>query len=95
MTSFALIANDTAAHFFLRTTEHRDVKLLGLSYEHDSAGNALAALVKPGCIEFRFHRKFSNARVRAIAKRICSHPDAAFALSFAVTYQGRLLTAAA
>jgi hypothetical protein len=90
---FKLVAHDTAVHFFPRTTEHCDAKLPGLSYEHDSAGNALAAMVKPGLLEFRFHRSFSDARVRTIAERILAHPDLFFASSFTVTYQGRTLIA--
>jgi hypothetical protein len=90
---FKLVAHDSAVHFFPHTIEHCDAKLPGLNYEHDSAGNALAAMVKPGLIEFRHHRQFSDARVRVIAERIVKHPEARFASSFAVTYQGRTLIA--
>lgn len=86
-----LIANETAAHFFPYTTEHRDIRISGLKYEDDSAGNALAAMVKPGVIEFRHHRAFLDQRVREIAARIVAHPVGAFASSFAVNYQGRIL----
>ena len=88
-----LVAHDTAVHFFPHTSEHRDAKLPGLSYEDDSRGNALAAMVKPGRIEFRFHRSFTDARVRTIAERILAQPDVSFASSFTVTYQGRTLIA--
>jgi hypothetical protein len=88
---FKLVANETAVFFFPHTSEHRDAKQPGLSYEDDSAGNALAAMVKPGRIEFRFHRAFSDERVRNLAQRIIDHPDIAFASTFAVTYQGRTL----
>lgn len=49
---FKLVANEAAVFFFTHTTEHRDAKQPGLSYEGESAGNALAAMVKPGRIEF-------------------------------------------
>jgi len=88
---FKLIANETAVYFFPRTTEHRDAKQPGLSYDDDYGGNALAAMVKPNRIEFRFHRAFSDQRVRNLATRIISHPDIAFASNFTVTYQGKTL----
>ncbi|TWU18541.1 hypothetical protein Poly21_07050 [Allorhodopirellula heiligendammensis] len=86
-----LIANETAAHFFPYTTEHRDIRIQGLNYEDDSAGNALAAMVKPGVIEFRHHRAFSDQRVRQIAVRLIAHPVGEFASSFSIHYQGRIL----
>ena len=88
---FKLIANETAVAFFPCTTEHRDVKQPGLSYEDDSTGNALAAMVKPGFIEFRFHKSFSDERVRNIAQTIINHPSVNFASGFRVTYQGRAI----
>ena len=91
---FKLIANENAVLLFPHTTEHRDLKRPGLSYEDDSAGNALAAMVKPGRIEFRFHRHFSDERVRNIARRMLACPELAFAATFEVTYQGRTLIAA-
>jgi hypothetical protein len=86
---FKLIANESAVAFFPRNTEHRDVKQHGLSYEDDSAGSALAAMVKPGLIEFRFHKSFSDERVRNIAQTIINHPNVKFASGFRVTYQGK------
>lgn len=86
-----LLANETAAHFFPYTTEHRDVRIPGLKYEDDSAGNALAAMVKPGVIEVRHHRAFSDQRVRDIAARIVVDPVGEFAAAFAIHYQGRIL----
>ncbi len=86
-----LIANEAAAHFFPYTTEHRDIRVSGLNYEDDSAGNALAAMVKPGVIEFRHHRAFSDQRVRAIAARIVADPVGEFASGHAIHYQGRIL----
>ena len=86
-----LLANDQAIVFFSRTSEHRDMKVHGLDYEDDSKGNALAAMMSPGRIEFRFHRAFSDARVRQIGMEIVKHPDMAFARDFKITYQGRAL----
>lgn len=88
---FKLLANDLGVIFFPRTTEHRDVQIAGLRYADDSGGNALAAMVVPGRIEFRFHQSFSDERVRKIADALFKQPELEFASGFEVTYQGRLL----
>jgi hypothetical protein len=87
-----LLANDGTVVFFPRRSEHRDVKVHGLDYEDDSKGNALAAMMSPGRIEFRFHRAFSDARARKIGTEILNHPDSASARDFQITYQGRALS---
>ena len=88
---FKLIANENAVFLFPHATEHRDAKQPGLSYEDDSAGNALAAMVRPGRIEFRFHKSFSDERVRNLVRKIVVRPELAFAAAFSVAYQGRTL----
>lgn len=88
---FKMVANEVGVILFPHTTEHRDMHQPGINYADDNAGNALAAMVKPGRIEFRHHRSFSDERVRRIANGILTHSDLAFASSFAVTYQGRTL----
>ena len=88
---FKLVANENAVFAFPHTTEHRDAKQSGLSYEDGSSGNALAAIVKPGRIEFRYHKSFSDERVRNLARRLLEQPELAFATTFLVTYQGRTL----
>lgn len=89
---FKMIANDSGVVLFPHATEHRDATRSGIKYADDSRGNALAAMVKPGRIEFRFHRQFSDDRVRQLAARIVALPELAFARLFVVTYQGRALT---
>ncbi|WP_145062123.1 hypothetical protein [Adhaeretor mobilis] len=89
-----LLANDIGAILFPRTTEHRDVRQPGIRYADDSKGNALAAMVVPGRIEFRFHGDFSDERVRKLTEALLKHPDFDFASSFEVTYQGRVLITA-
>jgi hypothetical protein len=74
--------------FFPRPAEHPDTKVQGLDYEDDSNGNALAAMMSPGRIEFRYHHAFSDERVKKIALAILNHPELQFAQ---VTYQGRVL----
>ena len=90
---FKLVANEQAVLLFPASIEHRDATRPGLRYQDDSAGNALAAMVKPGRIEFRLHRGFSDERVRLLARRMLGCPELAFAAGFAVTYQGRTLIA--
>lgn len=88
---FKLVANDRAVYFFPYTTEHREAKQLALSYEDDSTGNALAATIRPGYIDFRFHQSFADRRVSMIAQRILDIPDLGFPPETIVTYQGREL----
>lgn len=88
---FKMLANDSGVVLFPHTTEHRDATQPGIKYADDSGGNALAAMVKPGCIEFRYHRQFTDERVKQLAERILILPELEFAHSFAVTYQSRVL----
>jgi len=88
-----LILNETAAYFFPYTTEHRDATQPGLCYNDGSMGNALAATIKPRQIDIRYHRAFSDERVRKIAQRLLESPEAIPIAGFAVNYQGRSLIA--
>lgn len=88
---FKLLANDSGVILFPHTTEHRDAGRTGIKYADDSQGNALAAMVKRGRIEFRFHQQFSDDRVKQLAQRMLTLPELDFAKSFAVTYQSRTL----
>src|SRR6186997_2325767 len=85
------ILNDTGIYFFPATQQHRDTKLSGLSYEDDYRGNAVAGLVMPGRIEIRFHKDFSDDRIRAIWRKVLSCPELATAKFGALYYQGREL----
>ena len=86
-----LLANDHGAIFFPRTTEHRDAGIQGLTYKDDSKGNALAGMMSPGRIEFRHHNRYSDERVKRIARAMLNLPDLAFAREFKILYQGRIL----
>ena len=88
---FKLLATDQVAVLFPHATEHRDVHVAGIRYSDDSGGNGIAVMVVPGRIEFRFHRDFSDERVRRLAKAILKQPDFNFAAGYEVTYQGRIL----
>lgn len=88
---FKLLANEAGVVLFPHTSEHRDSGRLGIKYADDSKGNALAAMVKPGRIEFRLHREFSDERVRQLAERILLLPEMQFGIGATVTYQARTL----
>jgi hypothetical protein len=88
---FKAIANESDAIFFPSTIEHRDAGQSSIRYADNYEGNALAAMIKPGHVEFRYHKQFSDNRVRKIAVELLSHPALAFAATFSVTYQNRLL----
>ena len=86
-----LLADDQAVLFFTRTTEHREAGIAGLNYKDDSKGNALAGMMLPNRVEFRFHSRFSDERVRQIALALMNLPDLSFTRGFSVVYQGRVL----
>ena len=91
---FKMVANEVGVILFPHTSEHSDNHLPGIRYADDSAGNALAAMVKPGRIEFRHHQSFPEERVHRVATAILRHPELAWAWSFAVSYRGRTLVTA-
>ena len=88
---FKAIVNESGAVFFPHSQEHRDATQFGIRYADNYEGNALAAMIKPGRIEFRFHKQFSDDRVRKIASEMLTDPLLSFAAGFSVTYQNRLL----
>lgn len=88
---FKLIANDKGIVLFPHTSEHRDATQPGIKYADDSQGNALAAMVKPGRIEFRWHRGFSDERVKQLFQRMLELPELQFAANATVAYQARTL----
>ena len=85
------IGNESGIALFPEATQHRDMKVGGLSYEDDYAGNALALTIVPGSIEIRYHEKFTEARVRLIAERLKLLPDLDWLAEFAVRYQGKAI----
>jgi len=83
------ILNDSAIVFFPGNQEHRDVKTAGLSYEDNYGGNALAGLVTPDRVEIRYHRAFSDERVRNLWRQVLKNPEIAGAGLGDLYYQGR------
>lgn len=88
---FKAIVNESGAIVFPVTTEHRDAGQTNIRYADNYEGNALAAMIKPGLVEFRYHQQFTDERVRKIAAEFLSHPALAFASTFSVTYQNRVI----
>ncbi|MBA2113121.1 hypothetical protein [Bremerella alba] len=90
---FKLLVNDHGVLLFSRDTEHEQISEPDIRFETDSVGNALAGVVKPGHIELRYHDDFGDERVRLLMQRVIELPEMAFAQSFEVVYQGRVLIA--
>ena len=89
---FKMLLNEIGVVLFPCTTEHRDAAQPGIHYADDYQGNALAAMVQPGRVEFRYHRQFSDQRVKQLVARMLKLPELDFAREFVVTYQARTLT---
>lgn len=83
------ILGDNVIIFFPGTQQHRDIKSHGLSYEDDYRGNAAAGLVTPNGVEIRFHKAYSDERIRAIWSKLRGLPDFSHTRLQHVTYQGR------
>ncbi len=88
---FKLLANERGVVLFPPSIQHHDATQPGIKYAEDSRGNALCGMVKPGRIEFRHHREFSDERVTQLAKRIFALPELQFAANATITYQARTL----
>lgn len=87
-----MVFNRRGAIVFEVSSQHREMKFEGISYEDNYRGNALAAMLRPGQIEVRFHQDFSDRAVAEILTELLA--DSAFAAlgPLAATYQGRTLT---
>lgn len=87
--SAKLVCNENGAIFFATTLQHRDQKITGVSYEDNYVGNAVAAMVSPGRIEIRFHRDFSEERIRSVVRSLLADSRLSFMVKWQVTYQGK------
>jgi hypothetical protein len=87
--SVKFILNDAGIMFFPATLQHRDVKTHGLSYEDGYRGNAVAGLVTQERVDIRFHKAFSDERIRGIWFRVSIIPEIAKARLGRLYYQGR------
>ncbi len=87
--SLKFILNDGGIVFFPATKQHRDTKSHGLSYEDDYRGNAVAGIVISDRVEIRFHKAFSDDRIRTIWRSVLSSPELVSAKPGQLYYQGR------
>ncbi len=85
------VFNEHGIVVFPRSVEHRTMKREGISYEDDYAGNALAAMVRPGAFEVRFHKSYSDRQVARILSAIAAETGFEVLGAWRVTYQGRPL----
>jgi len=85
------VFNENGVGFFAASQQHKNMKFPGISYEDDYKGNALAAIIKPGCLEVRYHKDFSDNRVRAIWSLVRAEPSVAFLHNWRIFYQGRAI----
>jgi hypothetical protein len=83
------ILNDTGILFFPTSLQHREVKAPGLSYEDDYAGNAVAGIITPDHVELRYHKAFSDERIRDLWTKVSKVPAVAQAKLGRAYYQGR------
>lgn len=86
-----MVFNARGAIIFPARLQHRDMKVEGISYEDNYAGNALAAMLRPSEIEVRFHQAFDDREVARIIARLLAQPELASLAIAQVTYQGRPL----
>ena len=87
--SLKFILNESGILFLPATQQHRDTKTDTLSYEDDYRGNAVAGIVMADRVEVRFHKAFSDDRIRSIWRRVLSSPERASARLGRLYYQGR------
>lgn len=86
-----MVLNANGAILFSSSRQHREMKGEGISYEDNYAGNALAAMVRRGAIEIRFHQAFSDKSVALIVAALLALPELATLAGARVTYQGRAI----
>lgn len=85
------ILNDAGIVFFSAAKQHREVKAPGMSYEDDYRGNAAAGVIASGRVEIRFHRDFSEERIRKLWARVLKIPQIAASGLGEVHYHGQAI----
>ncbi|MBN1510445.1 MAG: hypothetical protein JXB13_00385 [Phycisphaerae bacterium] len=85
------VFNEHGIIVFPQSVEHRTMKVEGVFYEDDYAGNALAAMIRPGVLEIRYHKSYSDRRVAQIVNAIATETGFEILNTWRVTYQGRPL----
>ena len=83
------LLNETGIVIFPASIQHATIKLPGISYEDDYKGNALAVIFDGQKFEIRWHRDFTEARVKLLVKDLRKHPELGALKEQLVTYQGK------
>ena len=86
------IMSDSCIVFFPARQQHQDIKSHGLSYEDDYRGNAVAGLVLADRVEIRFHKAFSDKRIRTIWHGVLRCPELSKSRLGQLYYQGRAIS---
>lgn len=90
--SAKMVFNEHGAIVFSAGSQHRDMKLDGVSYEDDYNGNALAAMIMPCKIEVRYHARFKAPQVAALLNRFLGGAGLLPFPGLTLTYQGKAVT---
>ena len=83
------LANSRVVAFFPVAEQHEDIKTHGLSFREDSKGNALAGLLSPSHVEFRWHDHYTAEDVRGIWERVTALAKAGDLRKKNVYYRGK------
>lgn len=77
--------------FFPGGIQHAQAGFPGLTYRDDHTGTAIAGIVKPGVIELRLHRRFSDEHVAALWPRVLTQMPTPALRAFQLTYHGQVM----
>jgi hypothetical protein len=83
------LLNETGIVIFPASIQHATIKTHGISYEDDHKGNALAVIFDGQKFEIRYHRDFTEARVKLLVMELWKHPDLRALKEHSATYQGK------
>src|SRR5580658_9676782 len=83
---YKALMNETGIVIFPASIQHVTIKTHGLSYEDDYKGNALAVIFDGRKFEIRWHREFSEARVKSLVGELLKQPEMPALKEHSVTY---------
>lgn len=85
------LVGETGAAFFPSGIQHAQAGFPGLTYRDDHTGTALAGIVKPGVLELRLHRHFSDEHVIALWQRVIAQAPTPGVKGLHLIYHGHPL----
>ena len=83
------LLNETGIVIFPASIQHAAIKTHGMSYEDDYKGYALAAIFDGQKFEIRWHRDFTEEKVKLLVEELRKHLDLRAIKKLSVTYQGK------